>query len=105
MGLAVAKQVLQDRGVVYTAGKTWTTDAIYRETKGKIDRRREEGCLTVEMAAAAFFAVARFRGIRFSQLLYAGDDLSGESWDHRSWKPSPSRQMIFELEVQVALAL
>jgi len=42
-------------------GKTWTTtDAIFRETPGKVQMRRAEGCLTVEMEAAAFFAVAQF---------------------------------------------
>ena len=44
--------------VEYLVGKTWTTDAIYRETPGKIQRRRAEGCVSVEMEAAAFFAAA-----------------------------------------------
>lgn len=43
-------------------------------------RRVAEGCLTVEMEAAAFFAVARFRGVSFGQILYAGDSLAGEAW-------------------------
>ena len=38
--------------------------------------RRAEGCLTVEMEAAAFFAVAQFRGVTFAQLLYGGDDVA-----------------------------
>jgi hypothetical protein len=37
------------------------------------------------MEAAAFFAVARFRKVKFAQLLYAGDDVSGEEWDTRRW--------------------
>ena len=63
----------------FVTGKTWTTDGLYRETRGKVDRRVAEGCLTVEMEAAAFFAVAAFRGVSFGQLLYAGDDLSGDA--------------------------
>ena len=59
------------QSVPFAAGKVWTTDAIYRETRQKVDRRRAEGCLAVEMEAAAFFAVARFREIRFAQLLMA----------------------------------
>jgi len=76
---------LDARGVPYVTGKTWTTDGIYRETRDKVRRRVAEGCLTVEMEAAAFFAVTRFRGVSFGQMLYAGDDLSGEAWDGRGW--------------------
>src|SRR5512141_820350 len=44
----------------YIKAKTWTTDSFYRETENKIELRKSEGCVTVEMEAAAFFAVARF---------------------------------------------
>jgi len=71
------------RGIPHAVAPTWTTDGVYRETRGKVTRRVREGCLTVEMEAAAFFAVAAFRGVTFGQLLYAADDLSGEAWDDR----------------------
>lgn len=38
----------------------WTSDAIYRETLDMIELRRNEGCITVEMEAAAFFAVPKY---------------------------------------------
>lgn len=72
-------------GIPYTTGKTWTTDAIYRETPEMIELRREEGCITVEMETAAFFAVSKYYDIPLAQLLYAGDDVSGEKWDARNW--------------------
>lgn len=72
-------------GIPYTTGKTWTTDAIYRETPEMINRRRKEGCVTVEMEAAAFFAVSKYYDLPLAQLLYAGDDVSGETWDTRNW--------------------
>jgi len=50
--------------------KTWTTDAFYRETPKKIKMRRAEGCLTVDMEASAFFAVAKYRGVELAQLCY-----------------------------------
>lgn len=53
----------------HIVGKTWTTDGLFRQTRGKIKRRRDEGCLVVEMEAAAMLAVASFRGIRFGQYL------------------------------------
>jgi uridine phosphorylase len=66
--IKTVEKVLEDLGVPFVAGKTWTTDAPYRETRGKIAQRSEEGCLTVEMEAAAFLAVAAFRGVRFASL-------------------------------------
>ena len=68
---------LRARSVPYRLVKTWTTDGIYRETPAKIQRRRDEGCLTVEMEASALFALARFRQVTMGQILYAGDDVSG----------------------------
>lgn len=76
---------LKEMGIPFKTGKTWTTDAIYRETPDMIALRRSEGCVTVEMEAAAFFAVSEYYGIALAQLLYAGDDVSGEVWDHRDW--------------------
>ena len=76
---------LEKLGIPYTTGKTWTTDAMYRETPEMIELRRNEGCITVEMETAAFFAVSKYYNIHLAQLLYAGDDVSGEKWDTRNW--------------------
>lgn len=94
------------RGVPFERGRTWTTDAIFRETRTKVARRRAEGCLTVEMEAAALFAVAQFRGVTIGQLLYCGDDLSTETWDHRGWnKDATVRQRLFDVAVAACLRL
>lgn len=76
---------LEQMEIPFTMGKTWTSDAIYRETPDMIELRRNEGCLTVEMEAAAFFSVSQYYNIPLAQLLYAGDDVSGEVWDSRNW--------------------
>lgn len=100
------EQALQTHHVPYIVGKTWTTDAIYRETPSRIARRRAEGCQVVEMEAAAFFAVAQFRGVTFGQLLYGGDDLTGDSWNGRNWqKESSTRARLFQLAVEAACLL
>ncbi len=100
------KQTLEEKGIDYMVGKTWTTDAIYRETPAKIKRRRDEGCLTVEMEAAAFFAVAQFRKVIFAQLLYGGDDVSGEEWDTRRWHSHKSiREKLFWLAAEACLKI
>lgn len=97
---------LNERGVPYRVGKTWTTDAPYRETVKKIARRKEEGCLVVEMESAALMAVAQFRGAIFGQALYGGDDLSGAEWDHREWQArSDIRESLFWLCADACLTL
>ena len=100
-GVAAIEAVLADREITYKQGLTWTTDAIYRETKDKVERRRNQGCLTVEMEAAAFFAIATFRNVTFAQILYGGDDVSSEVWDSRSWHGATSiREKLFWLAIE-----
>jgi uridine phosphorylase len=97
---------LRGRDVPFVVGKTWTTDAVFRETRTKAARRVAEGCICVEMEAAACFAVARFRGVSFGQLLYAGDDLSGAEWDDRGWVGHASgREALFRLAVDTLVSL
>lgn len=74
---------LQQENIPYIKGKTWTTDAIFRETRDKIALRVAEGCLTVEMECAALLAVSQFRNVELGQLIYSGDDLSNVIWDGR----------------------
>ncbi len=83
--VAFVTSALEKLGIPYTTGKTWTTDAMYRETPELIALRRSEGCITVEMETAAFFAVSQYYDLPLAQLLYAGDDVSGETWDPRNW--------------------
>jgi uridine phosphorylase len=102
----IIRTVLEDHGVTYQVGKTWTTDGLYRETKKRIAKRKSEGCLTVEMECAAFLAVAAFRGVRFGQLLATGDDVSGNEWDPRRtehYKSFPER--LFWLSVEACRKL
>jgi uridine phosphorylase len=105
-GVAAIEAALRADGIAYVTGKTWTTDAIYRETPDKVRLRRAEGCLTVEMEAAAFFAVARFRGVTLAQILYGGDNLDSEQWDSRHWdKQASVREKLFWLAAEAALRL
>ncbi len=58
------------------------------------------------MEAAAFFAVAQFRGVVFAQMLYGDDDVSGNEWDSRRWQSRASiREKLFWLAAEACLAL
>jgi uridine phosphorylase len=99
-------RTLRRHHVPFVEGATWTTDAIYRETRAKVGRRVAQGCLIVEMEAAAFFAVSAFRGVTFGHLLYAGDDLSGDAWDQRGWDDhAEGRELLFRLAADAVLQL
>ena len=101
--VSVIESVLRGSNVPFRTGITWTTDAVYRETRAKIALRRSEGCITVEMEAAALTAVARFRAVLLGQLLYAGDSLAGEAWDHRDWvQAHDARESLFWLAMDAA---
>jgi uridine phosphorylase len=105
-GVASLRQVLDDASVPYIGGRTWTTDAVYRETRTAVNKRIAEGCITVEMEASAFIAVARYRHMRFAQLLYAGDSLAAEEWDERDWTTVTSvREQLFWLAADACLLL
>lgn len=76
------KEILKKYGYPYVEGTTWTTDAFYRETRKKVQRRKEQGAICVEMECASMQAMCDFRSIDFFQYFYAGDNL-----DHSEWQP------------------
>lgn len=95
-------QGLNRLNVPHVVGKTWTTDAFYRETKDRVQRRREEGAILVEMEQASLIAIAQFRKVKYGAICYAGDDLTSDVWDSRQWK---SRQSVRSLLVSVCQEL
>jgi len=70
-------------GIPYVLGKTWTTDAIYRETRDNMLARKAEGCLTVEMECAGVQAVCDYRELEYYDFLISGDLLDSPVWDCR----------------------
>ena len=76
--------ILERHGCKYHIGKAWTTDAFFRETRDKVQRRKEQGCICVEMECSAVAAWAQFRGKEAFHFFYAADNLDSEVWDERS---------------------
>ena len=106
LGVNVLVETLKKYGIPHQIGKTWTTDAPYRETSGKIVKRKKEGCLVVDMEAAGMMAVAQFRQVVYGQILYAGDDLSSVEWDNRGWQSRVDiRESLFWLCADACLSL
>jgi uridine phosphorylase len=104
--VAVIEATFKEHRIAYRLTKTWTTDAFYRETHRKVQLRRSEGCLTVEMEAAALFAVAKYRNVKIGQILYSGDYLGGEYWNSRQWDDRwDIRKHLVSLSAEVCLRL
>lgn len=100
-------EIFDELSVPYIRTKTWTTDAIYRETQDNMAKRRSEGCSVVEMECASVMAVAQFRGIDAYQFLYAADCLDGEHWDSRilGRMPADMRERIMKIAIETAARL
>lgn len=79
-------QQLDELGVSYLRGLVWTTDAMFRETRSRVARRKAEGAKIVEMEQSGCISVAQFRKMSYGALIYGGDDVSREEWDERSWR-------------------
>lgn len=105
--ISCIKSVLEENGVPFIECKTWTTDALFRETPDMVRYRKEEGCQVVEMECATLACIAEFRKIKFGQLLYSGDilfDLS--NYDERNWFNNvTAREKLFYLSLKVAVKL
>lgn len=93
--------------VPYHKTKTWTTDAVYRETKGNVAKRKNEGCGVVEMECASVMAVGQFRKKEVYQFLYAADCLDGKEWDKRivGNMPETMRERILLVALETAIRL
>ena len=78
------KEILKEYNIDSVEGKVWTTDAPYRETRNKVLKRKEQGCICVDMECSAMNAVAKFRDKDLFQFFYAADNLDSSKWDKRS---------------------
>lgn len=102
----VIENTLNEQNIPCIKAKTWTTDAFFRETPAKIELRKKEGCVTVEMEASAFMAVSQYNDVAFGQILYAGDSLAGDKWDRRDWyNKTDIRELVLRLALDVCLKL
>ncbi|MFT7601293.1 MAG: uridine phosphorylase [Acidimicrobiales bacterium] len=94
---------LTERHVPHELAPVWTTDGLFRETPDKVQRRRDEGCVLVDMECSALAAVCQFRGVRFGQFLYAGDSLATDDWDARGWNQATDvRETLLDLAIDAA---
>ena len=61
-------------------GTSWTTDAPYRELRRDVEAHQRDGVKTVEMEAAALFAVGQALKLSTGAAFAVADTLSGLRW-------------------------
>ena len=90
--------------IPHVCGRIWTTDGLYRETRGNAAARLKDGCIAVDMECAALQAVCDLRGCELYQFVYAEDSLDGESWQPRSLGKVSYDEMEVHFRAAMALA-
>ena len=75
--LADLRAALDARSIPHREGVNWTTDAIYREHRQKIELYQRAGVVTVDMELSALFTVARIRDVRCAAIVAVSDELHG----------------------------
>ncbi len=68
-------EFFKERKLPYVQGRVWTTDSMLRETVNLVRKRKEEGCIAVEMELAGVQAISDFYGFELYDFLVAGDVL------------------------------
>ena len=77
----ICNDIFNKNGFTTVSGKIWTTDAVYRETPGKVALMKSRGCVGVEMELSALLALAKYRNIKFTEFLIGDDAVDGNAVD------------------------
>ena len=101
----IVKAFMEENRIPYVLGKTWTTDAFYRETVNNFEKHKADGCISVEMEGAAVQAVCDFRGLEVYMFFTSGDLLDAPEWTDRKKKGQIEHTQHDSGHFDIALAL
>ncbi|MBQ8950660.1 MAG: nucleoside phosphorylase [Eubacterium sp.] len=80
---SIVADFMAENKIPYVLGKTWTTDSFYRETRNNFEKRKADGCISVEMESAGVQAMCTFRNLDLYVFFTGGDLLDAPEWDSR----------------------
>ena len=102
----VVADFMKQNGIPFVLGRTWTTDAFYRETRSNFEKRKAEGCISVEMECAGLQAMCDFRGLELYAFFTSGDLLDAPEWDqrHKKGEKAGTQHDVGHFEIALALA-
>jgi len=76
----LCKVQCEEKNFKFALGKVWTTDALFRETKEKVEHYSAAGLLAVEMEMSALFTVAAYRKVHLGGFMVISDELGSLKW-------------------------
>ena len=79
----IVEKFMSENKIPYVLGQTWTTDSFYRETRNNFEKRKADGCISVEMESAGGQAMGTFRNLDLYVFFTSGDLLDAPEWDSR----------------------
>lgn len=98
-------KIMKDKNQPYKIGGSWTIDAPYRETLPELLNYRREGILTVEMEAAAIFAVSEYLNLNSSAIFTISDYLTEDGWELHFHRTEKHKQNLFLIAKETLLSL
>lgn len=102
----VVARFMEENKIPFVKGKTWTTDSFYRKTVNNFEKRKEDGCISVEMECAAIQAMCDFRNLELYMFLTCGDLLGAQKHLFRNrdeqYRGTQHDASHFEIALQLA---
>lgn len=99
------EKALQELEREYTVGASWTIDAPYRETVAEARKYQKEGIATVEMEAAALFAVGQYRRVEVGAIFTISDSLAELKWEPKFHLSEVNWEILFQAAKRALLHL
>lgn len=91
--------------IPFKEGKTWTTDAVYRETNNNFLKMQQAGCISVDMECSAMQAVCNYRNLNLYYFFLSGDLLDAPEWDKNGLKEANHNLQNFDIALRLACEL
>ena len=102
----IVADFMKENNIPYIMGKTWTTDAFFRETRNNFQKHKDDGCISVEMECSALQAVCNFRNLNLYMFFTSGDLLDAPEWDKRhkdeELKGTQHDSLHFDIAIELA---
>ena len=93
---------MKKNNIPFKIGKCWTTDAFYRETEKNLQKRKNDGCIAVDMECSAMQAVCDFRNYELFYFFLSGDLLDAPEWVEEGLRDANHRPQNFEIALRLA---
>lgn len=104
--IATLENFLMEEKIDFIKTKTWTTDAFFRETVGKVKKRLAAGCQVVDMECSALACWSQFRQVDVFQFFYTADhvDFENRKWQQRKVERSQSQGIMSFFQLALTFA-